>query len=193
MSMPVVPMAGLAGWPGYEGIPQDFGGFGHNYEDQQPTPVGIDTLEARICGLSTHHRADTSVPTTYSYVEQSGPPELLPGSIIATPVVGAGISDLVSLDGESAHHYYECYWKYFHPLYPIIHRPTFTIAGPPTLLHGIMLAIGAQFSHRPEARSHSGSWFISSLRLCNTVCWLWRLCLTSQSANERYSSIQPCP
>ena len=170
MSMPVVPMAGLAGWPSYEGIPQDFGDFGHNYEDQQPTPVGIDTLNARICGQSTHCGTDTSVPTAYSYVEQSEPSQLLPGSVIATTVVGAGTPEVVSLDGEVAHHYYECYWKYFHPLYPIIHRPTFTTAGPPTLLHGIMLAIGAQFSHRSEARSHSVSWFISSLSLCNLVC-----------------------
>ena len=176
MSMPVVPMAELAGWSGYGGMPQDFGDFGHNYEDQEPTPVGIGTLNAQICGPSTDYDTDTSVPTAYSFVEQSEPSELLPGSVVAPPVVGAGTSEVVSLDGEVAHHYYECYWKYFHPVYPIIHRPTWRTAGPQTLLRGIMLAIGAQFSHRAQARSHSVSWFMSSLRLCNMVCRLWRLC-----------------
>ncbi|QSS64482.1 C2H2 finger domain-containing protein [Histoplasma capsulatum] len=49
----------------------------------------------------------------------------------------------------------ECYWKCFHPLFPIVHRPTFSAVKPFPLISGAMVAIGSQYDTRPNAKEYS--------------------------------------
>ncbi|EEH07120.1 conserved hypothetical protein [Histoplasma capsulatum G186AR] len=49
----------------------------------------------------------------------------------------------------------ECYWKCFHPLFPIVHRPTFSTVKPFPLISGAMVAIGSQYDTRPNAKEYS--------------------------------------
>ncbi|KAI9699662.1 MAG: hypothetical protein M1836_002696 [Candelina mexicana] len=62
---------------------------------------------------------------------------------------------LMKLDHEKLHEYLDCYWQQFHPLFPIVHRATFS--GAPPLLSASMVAIGAQFSARPDAKLDANS------------------------------------
>ncbi len=62
---------------------------------------------------------------------------------------------LVKVDHDKLLEYLDCYWQRFHPLFPIIHRPTFS--GAPPLLTASMMAIGAQFSARPDAKLYANS------------------------------------
>ncbi|PGH08421.1 hypothetical protein GX51_01248 [Blastomyces parvus] len=56
----------------------------------------------------------------------------------------------------------ECYWKNFHPLVPIVHRPTFCAAKPIPLISAAMVAIGSQYDTRPNAKEYS----LSILEAC---------------------------
>lgn len=47
------------------------------------------------------------------------------------------------------------YWKYFHPSFPIVHRPTFLPSEPPPLLLTATLAIGSFYDTRPDAKQYS--------------------------------------
>ncbi|KIW74987.1 hypothetical protein Z517_11758 [Fonsecaea pedrosoi CBS 271.37] len=49
----------------------------------------------------------------------------------------------------------ELYWQYFHPSYPLIHRPSFLPTKPSPLLASAMLAIGSQYDTRPDAKLYS--------------------------------------
>ncbi|OAP58626.1 hypothetical protein AYL99_07716 [Fonsecaea erecta] len=49
----------------------------------------------------------------------------------------------------------ELYWQYFHPAYPLIHRPSFLPTKPSPLLASAMLAIGSQYDTRPDAKLYS--------------------------------------
>lgn len=60
---------------------------------------------------------------------------------------------------------FECYWQYFHPLFPIVHRPTFSTTTPSPLLSGAMVAIGSQFDTRPNAKEYSIALLEACLKL----------------------------
>ncbi|KAK4936464.1 hypothetical protein LTR66_015336, partial [Elasticomyces elasticus] len=47
------------------------------------------------------------------------------------------------------------FWDYFHPSFPVVHRPTFFPKSPSPLLSGVMLAIGSLFDMRPDAEMYS--------------------------------------
>lgn len=47
------------------------------------------------------------------------------------------------------------YWKYFHPSFPIVHKPTFLPSEPPPLLLTATLAIGSFYDTRPDAKAYS--------------------------------------
>ena len=49
----------------------------------------------------------------------------------------------------------EHYWQYFHPSFPIVHRPTFLPTKPSPLLASAMVAIGSQYDTRPDAKMYS--------------------------------------
>lgn len=60
----------------------------------------------------------------------------------------------------------ENYWKHFHPLFPIVHRPTFSTTKPSSLLAGAMVAIGSQYdTTRPDAKEYSLALLEACLKL----------------------------
>lgn len=60
---------------------------------------------------------------------------------------------------------FEYYWQHFHPLFPIIHRPTFFATKPSPLMAGAMVAIGSQYDTRPNSKEYSLSLLEASLKL----------------------------
>ena len=76
---------------------------------------------------------------------------------------------MVRLHDQTISHYYDCYWKYFHPLCPIVHFATFMSTPRPEELATIILAVGAQLSPNVLAGSHSMSFYTVSLRLLRSV------------------------
>lgn len=63
----------------------------------------------------------------------------------------------------------ELYWKYFHPYFPIIHRPTYFVSKLTPLLAGSMVAIGSQFDTHPRAKEHSLALLEACLKLLDKV------------------------
>ncbi|EXJ59921.1 hypothetical protein A1O7_04068 [Cladophialophora yegresii CBS 114405] len=61
----------------------------------------------------------------------------------------AGFSDTIRWDC------LEHYWQYFHPSFPIVHRPSFLPTKPSPLLASAMVAIGSQYDTRPDAKMYS--------------------------------------
>lgn len=64
--------------------------------------------------------------------------------------------------------YLHCYWRYFHPLFPILHYAA-TISAPPPALALLMVMIGAQFSALPESKIHSIAMHDSCAKLFEIV------------------------
>jgi hypothetical protein len=60
---------------------------------------------------------------------------------------------------------FECYWQHFHPLFPIVHRPTFFATKPSPLMAGAMVAIGSQYDTRPNAKEYSLALLEACLKL----------------------------
>lgn len=48
-----------------------------------------------------------------------------------------------------------CYWQFFHPVFPIVHHPTFFSTSPSPLLSAAMVAIGSQYDSRVDAPQYS--------------------------------------
>lgn len=65
--------------------------------------------------------------------------------------------------------YLDCYWQYFHPLFPILHYPTITSSSPPPALAVLMVVLGAQFSSRFESKIYSTFMYESCVRLVANV------------------------
>ena len=78
---------------------------------------------------------------------------------------------LVKPDIEALQDYHFCYWKYFHRILPIVHHATYLASSLPQL-STIMLAIGAQFSRLPLAKSHSQQMFELASKLASLVSQL---------------------
>ena len=78
---------------------------------------------------------------------------------------GVAQDSMVMIEDETLRHYYECYWKKFDPLFPVVHDPSRMSLGTEPLLLGSMVAIGARFSLRPLSKSHS----ISIFQLCTIL------------------------
>ncbi|KAL8833216.1 MAG: hypothetical protein Q9170_004411 [Blastenia crenularia] len=68
-----------------------------------------------------------------------------------------GRSGLLKTNNPRTRHYLECYWQYFHPLFPIVQFRFFTSTVPQSLLAASMVVIGAQFSPRRDAKQDSAS------------------------------------
>lgn len=75
--------------------------------------------------------------------------ELSNASGIQSGDASAGLSDTIRWDC------LEHYWQYFHPSFPIVHRPTFLPTKPSPLLASAMVAIGSQYDTRPDAKMYS--------------------------------------
>jgi hypothetical protein len=53
------------------------------------------------------------------------------------------------------HHYIRAYWNHFHPLFPVLHPQIFDQHRSNPLLSAAVMAIGAQYTNEPFARSDS--------------------------------------
>lgn len=47
-------------------------------------------------------------------------------------------------------HFLDCYWRHFHPFFPIIHYSALALGPPPPLLALMMVTIGAMLSSSPD-------------------------------------------
>lgn len=154
-------------WPAHEESTPQIDGLGIGFEGQYPHLVGISILASKTHEHPVDILAESSTPTTLTFMERDeGNGVRAPKSFAAGLV--ASKNGLVTLDDETLQHYRDCYWKYFHPQFAVVHRPTMESG---SLLDTVILAIGAQYSSRPHARSHSLSWFNYASRSFATVCF----------------------
>ena len=166
LTTPISAASSFGPWSGLEGTSQPVDGLGIGFEGQYHHSVGI----SRYASMTHEHPVDSlldKTPTASSFMERTRGTSLRAESSFATGLV-ASKNRLVNLNDETLQHYLQCYWKYFDPQFPIIHRPS-PVTETSSVLNTILLAIGAQFSNRPFARSHSMSWFIFATRSCATV------------------------
>lgn len=68
--------------------------------------------------------------------------------------------------------YLDCYWRHFHPLFPILHYTSTLTNPPPPALAVLMIIIGAQFSTLPASKNHSMGMYDSYVKLFSTVSLL---------------------
>jgi hypothetical protein len=118
-----------------------------------PSPPACEQLwmESEKASIKT---SSTSSPGPVSAV----PPVLLPLSVVnpEDSVEDTQLGIKLSMTRKKA--YFDAYWRHFHPLFPILHKQTFSNymrrTGGGGLLAAIM-AIGAQYSHEQLAGSDS--------------------------------------
>lgn len=106
-----------------------------------------------MCTEADQSPADSSLPVSLSDLdgyewsvirrELSNAPGLLPRD------ASTGIPDTMRW------HCLDYYWRYFHPHFPIVHRPTFLPTKPSPLLASAMAAIGSQYDDRPDSKLYS--------------------------------------
>ena len=70
------------------------------------------------------------------------------------------------------------YWKHFHPLFPILHRPSFGGLASSPLIAAAVIAIGCQYDTRPNAKAFS----IGILEACSK--YLLEVCKVHISPSE---------
>ncbi|KAK2768655.1 hypothetical protein FQN54_000511 [Arachnomyces sp. PD_36] len=75
--------------------------------------------------------------------------------LTSAPGVVSGDDGMEIMDTVKWQECFECYWQHFHPLFPIVHRPSFFATKPSPLLAGAMVAIGSQYDSRPNAKEYS--------------------------------------
>ena len=59
------------------------------------------------------------------------------------------------LNLKTKQNYVQAYWKHFHPLFPILHRQTYQQHRLSPLLTAAVMAVGAQYTHKPFAKTDS--------------------------------------
>ncbi|EXJ95707.1 hypothetical protein A1O1_00830 [Capronia coronata CBS 617.96] len=106
-----------------------------------------------MCTEADQSPADSSLPIPLSDLdgyewsvirrELSHAPGLLPRD------ASTGLPDTIRW------HCLDYYWQYFHPHFPVVHRPTFLPTKPSPLLASAMAAIGSQYDDRPDAKLYS--------------------------------------
>ncbi|MCJ1398742.1 hypothetical protein MMC11_001943 [Xylographa trunciseda] len=168
MAAPITTIPTHSTWAGLEGNSTSGNGLGVGFEGHYPTSVGISQSTCMTHEQQVDSLAESATPTALSFLERSR------GNGLRTePAFSAGMvaskNGLVTLDDGILSHYLDCYWKHFHPQFPIVHRPSPLITASRSVLNTLLLAIGAQFSSRPHAKSHSMSWFLFASRSCATL------------------------
>ena len=166
MITPLPVAANYGTWPALEECSQPIDGLGIGFEGQYPHPVGISIVASKPHEHPVDSLADSSTPTTLTFLERDGRNGVRGQQSFAAGLV-ASKNGLVTLDDGTLQHYRDCYWNYFHPQFTVVHRPTMESG---SLLDIVILAIGSQYSSRPHARSHSLSWFTYASRSLATVC-----------------------
>lgn len=84
--------------------------------------------------------------------------------------------------------YLDCYWRHFHPLFPILHHPTIVSLPPPPALAVLMVIIGAQFSDLPASKTHSICMYDAYFKLFLTVS----LPTTGEDGLRTHSGFSQC-
>ena len=88
-------------------------------------------------------------------------------------------------------HYLDCYWQYFHPLFPIVQLQSFTTTIPDPLLAASMVVVGAQFSPRPDAKPYSASLHVKCSEMISDVsAAIWELITPEEFANRLASELR---
>ncbi|KAL1852692.1 hypothetical protein Plec18170_005827 [Paecilomyces lecythidis] len=85
--------------------------------------------------------------------------------LTSAPGVVSGNDGMEIMDTMKWQDCFECYWRHFHPLFPIVHRPTFFATKPSPLLAGAMVAIGSQYDTRHNAKEYSLALLEACLKL----------------------------
>jgi hypothetical protein len=75
--------------------------------------------------------------------------------LTSAPGVVSGNDGMEIVDTVKWQDCFEYYWQNFHPVFPIVHRPTFFATKPSPLMAGAMVAIGSQYDVRPNAKEYS--------------------------------------
>ncbi|EED17685.1 C2H2 finger domain protein, putative [Talaromyces stipitatus ATCC 10500] len=110
------------------------------------------------------HPVESSVPIPLSHLDGDEWYSLR-RELTSAPGVLSGDDGMEIIDTVKWQDCFECYWEHFHPLFPIVHRPTFFTTKPSPLLSGAMVAIGSQFDTRPNAKEYS----LALLEACNKL------------------------
>lgn len=104
--------------------------------------IPLTDLESLPAGLADH---------TMFNQQDTFDEAIIKAELIDTPGLFTGPDDMAYLD--SCHNrYIASFWKSFHPMFPIIHRPTFEGVGAPALLKALVVAIGAHFLQDQTAK-----------------------------------------
>ena len=131
----------------------DWSGIHAGLSPSSTSPPALDQIwiESEMASIKT---SSSSSPPPVSAV----PPVLLPLSVVnpEDSVEDSQLGIKLSMTRKKA--YFDAYWRHFHPLFPILHKQTFSNymrrTGGRGLLAAIM-AIGAQYSHEQLAGSDS--------------------------------------
>jgi hypothetical protein len=158
----------VGAWNNFEMGPS-MEGLGIGFEGQYPNPVGISLSTCVTHEQPVDHLTEPSTPTNLASLEPHGEIGIPAISPYATGL-DANRNAMVMADDDALNDYSDCYWKYFHPRFPFIHRPTTTLYDIKSPALGTMiLAIGAQFSSRAHSQYHSTIWFALAAKSCAMV------------------------
>ncbi|KAF2087735.1 hypothetical protein K490DRAFT_65575 [Saccharata proteae CBS 121410] len=108
------------------------------------------TSDTSIYPASTEHGPHFMAATTppFRSFEELDAQEhclLFPDQLLGIPVI----------DPIQSHRYLDHFWQFFHPHFPIKHKPTFVAQSQPPLLLAAMLAVGAQYSQEAGSKAES--------------------------------------
>lgn len=134
-------------------------------------PVGEPSLRASKDGSGTNTLPEPSVPIPLSNLD-GDEWFALRRELTAAPGVVSGDDGMEIMDTLKWQDCFECYWQYFHPSFPIVHRPSFFETKPSPLLAGAIVAIGSQYDSRLNAKEYSLALLEACLKLLSKV---WRL------------------
>ncbi|KAL8935027.1 MAG: hypothetical protein Q9211_004920 [Gyalolechia sp. 1 TL-2023] len=126
------------------------------YDGAYVPTVGIRNLDRLPVDLKAKSILGPSMQLPFTNV---GSQQSLPVRDQSTSPAGMamGRGGLLKIQDPRTRHYLECYWQYFHPLFPIVQIQSFMSTVPQPLLAASMVVVGAQYSPRPDAKQYSAS------------------------------------
>lgn len=116
--------------------------------------VGEPSHGCQPLGIRTNAQQDSPVPIPLSNLDGDEWFSLR-RELNSAPGVISGNDGMEIVDTVTWKDCFECYWQHFHPLFPIVHRPTFFATKPSPLMAGAMVAIGSQYDTRQNAKEYS--------------------------------------
>lgn len=157
------------------------------YPSRSPTSTALSSL-----GYSSKSPTTASSTMAYTWTPNAYPMQSLPMSSSLDPMTGYGyfgpktmaqrdaeeemyIFPEEQFDGLSSvpsayEQYFDNYWRYFNPFFPVIHRATVDSHSWPPMIRAAMIAIGAQYSSDPGAKRKSRILTDRCLKLLDKVC-----------------------